>query len=70
MALRFHQGGGGPRLHVADAGVSRGELLTKRTLLGEESLAVATLDAPVQPGDDRSGVLCHHECLLSMPTEY
>ena len=41
MALRFQQGGGGPRLHVADAGVARGELLAKRSLLGEESLAVA-----------------------------
>ena len=64
MALRFHQCGGGPRLHVADAGVSRGELLAKRSLLGEESLAVASLDAPVQPGDDRSGVLGDDECLL------
>ena len=44
--------------------MSRGELLAKRSLLGEESLAVASLDAPVQPGDDRSGVLGDHECLL------
>ena len=57
MTLCFHECGGGTCLDVTDAVAAFGELLPERALLGKEALAVASLDAPVQPGDDRPGVL-------------